>query len=101
MKNRNTYIVFTLLLSFSNLFSLEGMAQTVDNIFKAAGTPANPKVSISWNRYYNYDGITIICDALAKAYPDLVSKKSIGKSYLGKDIWLLEITDSKTLSAED
>jgi len=101
MKNKYRFIVFTLLLSLSTFYTHKGYTQIVDDIFKAAGTPANPKVSISWNRYHTYNGISKICDAIAKAYPNLVSKKSIGKSYLGKDIWLLEITDSNTRSAEE
>lgn len=70
-------------------------AQTADQIFKAAGSPAKPKVNVSWNRYYDYGGITDICKKIAAAHPQLAKLESIGKSYLGKDMWVLTITDFK------
>jgi len=94
-------LILTLLLTSIHLFPTESQAQTAEEIFKAAGTPANPKVSVSWNRYYTYEGIGKICDALVKAHPGLVIKKSVGKSYEGKDIWLLEITDLSTGPADE
>ncbi|MBP6688044.1 MAG: hypothetical protein KA160_09310, partial [Lacibacter sp.] len=44
-------------------------AQTADHIFKAAGSPANPKVAVSWNRYYDHAGITDILKKIAAAHP--------------------------------
>ena len=40
--------------------------QNADLFFKASGSPANPKVQASWNKYYTYDGITDLCRRLAK-----------------------------------
>ncbi|GGK68068.1 M14 family metallopeptidase [Rufibacter glacialis] len=71
-------------------------AQTPEQVFNAAGPPQNPKVPISWNRYYDYAGITEICAKLAKAYPDLVKLETIGDSYQGKRIWALTISDFNT-----
>jgi hypothetical protein len=70
-------------------------AQGADGVFRAAGTPENPKVQISWNRYYTYAGITDICKKLAAAHPDLIKISSIGKSYEGKEMWLLTVTNFK------
>ena len=70
-------------------------AQTAEQIFKAAGSPAKPKVNVSWNRYYDYGGITDICKKIAAAHPQLAKLESIGKSYMGKDMWVLTITDFK------
>ena len=47
-------------------------AQQPEQIMKASGSPANPKVPMSWNRYNDYAAITEVCKKLAKAYPDLV-----------------------------
>ena len=47
-------------------------AQTADQLFKAAGSPVNPKVAVSWNRYNDHAAITEICKKIAAAYPDLV-----------------------------
>jgi len=81
-----------ILLSFT-LLTVRG--QKADQIFKASGSPANPKVAISWNHYNDHAGITEICKKIAAAYPDLARLESIGKSYKGRDIWCLTITDFK------
>jgi len=70
-------------------------AQQPEQILKASGSPANPKVPVSWNRYNDYSAITEICKKLAKAYPDLVKLESMGKSHLGKEIWVMTISDYK------
>lgn len=70
-------------------------AQTADQLFKASGSPVNPKVTVTWNRYYDHAGLGEICKKIAAAYPDLARFSSIGKSYLGKDLWCLTITDFK------
>lgn len=77
------------------LLSLQLTAQQPNQVFKAAGTPANPKVVVSWNKYYDHGGITEICKKIAAAYPDLAKLESIGKSFEGRDIWLLTITNFK------
>lgn len=83
------------------VFSLSVIAQDASQVFRAAGSPENPKVQISWNRYYNHAGITEICKKLAAAHPDLVKVSSIGKSYQGKDMWLLTVTDFKKGKPEE
>ncbi|MEJ7694587.1 M14 family metallopeptidase [Daejeonella sp.] len=50
---------------------------------------------MSWNRYNDYAAITEICKKLVKAYPDLVKLESMGKSFLGKDMWVMTISDFK------
>ena len=63
--------------------------------YKAAGSPSNPKVQATWNRYYTNQGVADLCSRLAKTYPGLVTLETIGKSYQGRDIYLLTITDKK------
>lgn len=70
-------------------------AQKADQVFKAAGSPVNPKVPISWNKYYDHAGITDICKKIAAAHPELCKLESIGKSYQGRDLWCLTISDFK------
>lgn len=93
---KSTYI-------FSILFiiGLMAQAQKPENVFQAAGTPANPQVEVSWNRYYDYEGIKAICEKLAKAHPKLAKLGSIGKSYEGRDLILLTITDESEVKAPD
>ncbi len=64
-------------------------------MFKAAGSPVNPKVAVSWNKYYDHAGISEICKKIAAAYPNLAKLESIGKSFKGRDLWVLTITDFK------
>ncbi|HLP74688.1 MAG TPA: M14 family metallopeptidase [Bacteroidales bacterium] len=91
-------ILFCIIISFAAV-SLK--AQEEDLFFRAAGSPANPKVEVSWNRYNTNKGIADICSKLVKAYPDLISLESIGKSYQGRDILLLTVTDRKAGKPEN
>jgi len=90
------YISKSLLVLFLISVSSQGFSQDPGMFFKAAGSPANPKVQASWNKYYTYDGIADLCRRLAKEYPGLVTMESAGKSYKGRDIIALTITDKKT-----
>ncbi len=83
------FFLFIALVSASGLV----IAQSAEQIYKAAGSPVNPKVSISWNRYNDHAGITDILKKIAKAYPGLARLESIGKSYEGRDLWCIAITD--------
>jgi hypothetical protein len=76
-------------------------AQNADQIFKAAGSPAHPKVEVSWNKYYDHAGITALCKRISAAYPNLARLESIGKSFQGRDIWCLVITDYKKGNPDD
>ena len=68
-------------------------AKSMENFFKAAGTPVNPKVEVSWNRYYTNAGLEDISRRLVAAYPELATLESIGQSYEGREIWLLTLTN--------
>jgi hypothetical protein len=89
MKRAGKYSLIFLLV----LFPIVAQSQNADLFFKAAGSPVNPKVQASWNKYYTYDGISDLCKKLAKAYPGLVTMESAGKSFQGRDIIALTITD--------
>lgn len=87
------YILHFVLLSL--MFPLAVLAQKNDEIFRAAGSPHNPKVQISFNKYYTAEGLAALSKKMADAYPDLVKRKSIGKSTEGRDIWMMAITNYK------
>lgn len=70
-------------------------AQQPNQVFKGAGSPVNPKVPVSWNRYNDHAGISDICKKIAAAHPDLCKLESIGKSFQGRDLWCLTISDFK------
>ena len=77
------------------LSSMAVQAQQPNQVFKGAGSPLNPKVPMSWNRYNDHAGITDICKKIAAAHPDICKLESIGKSYQGRDLWCLTISDFK------
>ncbi len=85
-----------ILVSALILLTVPVLPQGADLFFKASGTPANPKVQVSWNKYYTVAGVADFCKKLAAAYPGLVTLEIIGKSYQGRDINLLAISDKKT-----
>ncbi|SFW20138.1 M14 family metallopeptidase [Cellulophaga fucicola] len=87
-----SYIYFIALLVFG-LSTTTIEAQSANDIFRAAGSPHNPKVSVAFNKYYTAEGLATISKKIADAYPELVKRKSIGKSTQGRDIWMLAITD--------
>ncbi|MTI87186.1 MAG: peptidase M14 [Balneolaceae bacterium] len=93
MKNFITNFILLACISCGLLISPEANAQLTDGVFRAAGTPANPKVDATWNHYYNYKGISELTKELANTHPDLIKRTSIGKSYEGRDIWLLTVTN--------
>lgn len=90
------FFFFILLIGRSPAFP-----QSIEEIFKASGTPEMPKVNISWNRYYTSEGIANIAKQLAEAHPDLVKVHSIGKSYEGKEILMLEVSDFNFKRSEE
>jgi hypothetical protein len=92
MKTIFPLIVFA---SFLLLLAIPVTAQNEELFFGAVGSPANPKVQASWNKYYTYQGVVDLCARLAKAYPDLLTMESAGKSYQGRDIIVLTISDKK------
>jgi hypothetical protein len=85
--------IIILAVSILLLVAQQVTAQTGGFSFKAAGSPSDPKVAATWNKYYTYEGITDLCNRLVKAYPGLITMESAGKSYEGRDMIVLTITD--------
>lgn len=59
----------------------------------ALGAPPDPKVAVSWDRYYDHAAVGDIGRRLEEAYPDRCRFGSIGNSYEGREIWLLTVTN--------
>jgi len=49
-----------------------------------------------FNKFYRYDELTKLLKTYVKEYPKLFKLESIGKSYEGRDIWLITATNFKT-----
>jgi murein tripeptide amidase MpaA len=52
--------------------------------------------AIAFDRFYRFADLTALLNAFVAEYPSLVSIESIGKSYEGRDIWVLTITNTAT-----
>ena len=56
--------------------------------------PATP--TPRFDTFYKHDALTRLLFDYAEAHPALVSLRSIGKSYEGRDIWLATVTNAST-----
>lgn len=57
------------------------------------GAPPDPKVSVSWDRYFDHETLGEIGRRLEEAWPDRCRFSSIGRSVEGRELWLLTVTD--------
>ena len=48
---------------------------------------------IFFDRYYRYDDLTLLLQAFAAEYPNLIKLQSIGKSHEGREVWLVTATN--------
>lgn len=53
-----------------------------------------PKVR--FNKFYRYNELTRLLKAYAREYPNLIRLQSIGKSFEGRDVWLVTATNFKS-----
>ena len=58
-------------------------------------------MTIQYDRFHRYTEFTEILQQFVKAYPQLLSIESIGKSFEGRDIWVVTATNQKTGAAAD
>src|SRR5580765_6433196 len=54
-----------------------------------------------YQAYHTYAELTADVSATAAAHPDIVSMFSIGKSYQGRDIWAVKISDNVTVDENE
>src|SRR5437899_2616502 len=52
--------------------------------------------AIAFDRFYRYADLTALLNAFVTENPKVVSIESIGKSYEGRDIWVLTVTNTAT-----
>jgi len=51
--------------------------------------------------YHSYTELTADVAAVAAAHPDIVERFSIGKSYQGRDIWAVKVSDNVTVDENE
>ena len=49
---------------------------------------------LRFDRYYRYDDLTRILHRMAEVRPDLMSVESIGRSFEGRDIWAVRVSNA-------
>jgi Zinc carboxypeptidase len=62
----------------------------------AAQATRTPRVAISWDRFYDYNGIVALCTQLAQANPALCRLEWLGESFEGRPMPLLVIANPAT-----
>jgi hypothetical protein len=60
--------------------------------FPALGAPAQRRVVVEWNRFYDTQGLQTLLANLHQAFPELTRLYSIGQSVQGRELWCLEVT---------
>ena len=70
-------------------FAISGCSRTTPDASLQTGSP-------DWNRYYSSDETNRILRSYADRYPKMTRLYSIGKSYLGADLVVLEVTNQDT-----
>ncbi len=63
--------------------------------------PAVAQLSYNSNKYHSYDEMTALLKEAADKYPDLTKLHSLGKSYEGRELWMLEITNKNKGKPEE
>ncbi len=56
---------------------------------------------IHFDRYYRYEELTQLLMAFDAEYAGLVQLQSLGKSYEGRDIWMIAVTNEATGPASE
>ncbi len=54
------------------------------------------RLDLQWNRLYDYDELVEIAQRLQRTWPNMLSLASIGKSYEGRDMWMLTLNNPAT-----
>ncbi|MEM7205679.1 MAG: M14 family metallopeptidase [Planctomycetota bacterium] len=53
-------------------------------------------LDIAWNRLYDYDEVTTLCDRLQATWPKFITKLALGQSSEGRTVWMLVVNQPDT-----
>ncbi|MBN1271095.1 MAG: hypothetical protein JXB26_02390 [Candidatus Aminicenantes bacterium] len=65
-------------------------------LFPGTSAGAAQKVPISFDTYHGYTGTVQYLQAVAKAYPDITQLMEIGRSTMGRPVYVLVVTNRQT-----
>jgi murein tripeptide amidase MpaA len=57
---------------------------------------SDANLNFDWTKFYRYAELTGLLHQCVKAYPNLLTLHSMGKSFEGRDLWVLEVTNAAT-----
>mgnify|MGYP003342725740 CR=1 FL=1 len=58
-------------------------------------------MTIDFSRFYRYEELSSLLQALVSEHPDLLRLESMGRSFEGREIWVLSLTRFATGPAEE
>jgi len=64
---------------------------TARPLYQPQGAPIDPKVPALWNRFHDHAEITALVKQLAAAHGERCRLASLGRSYGGREMWMLTI----------
>lgn len=105
LSNNNRYLLLKKSFLTALLFFLVNElshAQKLEDFtgLRAVGSVANPKIEMSWRKFHDYKQIETFQNQLQKNFPHLVKVEQIGKSYQGRNLYALTISDFKIGNTE-
>ena len=77
------------------------LAAAVVGLVVPPATAAASQFPAGYQGFHTYAELTADVAATAAAHPDIVSMFSIGKSYQGRDIWAVKISDNVTVDENE
>ncbi|KAK5642669.1 hypothetical protein RI129_008836 [Pyrocoelia pectoralis] len=93
---------------FTSFLNMNGIAHeiVIDNIERIVKqekmqqllAPRSSRGSISFNKFHRFDEINAYLDTLAAQYPDLVQLETIGNSYEGRELKVIQISTNRAAS---
>ena len=82
-------------LALAAIVTLPGsVAATVMPARQAAAQTLSADFPVGWEGFHTYAEMSADVAAVAAAHPDIVRRFSIGKSYQGRDLWAVKISDN-------
>ena len=94
---RRTIVPMSSVVSLRRPSSLAAPLVAVALVVVAASSAAATEFPAGKEGYHSYTELTAEVAAVAAAHPAIVSRFSIGKSYQGRDIWAVKVSDNVTV----
>ena len=99
VSNKILGVIIPLLILFLNIFTVASAPteksradDPLENISR------NESDGMNFTHYHSYESLTEILENTAKEYPDIAILYSIGKTFEGRDIWALKISDNPSVN---